>query len=208
MPSITQASSWYPAHDPAHGFSHIRRVYALCERLGQEEGANLKILRAAALLHDAQSGPEVREAHHTASAKFARHILHAEGWPDEEISAVQHCIRAHRFRDQKEPPQTIEAQVLYDADKLDAIGAVGVIRVFAYAILHEQEVYAPLSQQFLSTGEREPGEPHTPRHEFIYKLQHIKDQLYTTSGKALAMQRHQFLVHFFEQLEAEIKNLR
>ncbi len=208
MPSITDAQSWYPANDPAHGFAHIRRVYDLCERLGQEEGADLKILRAAALLHDAQNGASVREGHHLAAARFARHILHAEGWPEEEISAVQHCIRAHRFRDKREVPQTIEAQVLYDADKLDAIGAVGVIRAVAYAILHGEEIYASPSERFLSTGEREPGEPHTPRHEFIYKLQHIKDQLYTSSGKALARQRHHFLVHFFQQFEAEMNGLR
>ncbi|MEA2007943.1 MAG: HD domain-containing protein [Chloroflexota bacterium] len=208
MPTIIEARSWYPDYDPAHGFAHIRRVYDLCERLGQEEGADLKILRAAALLHDAKSGADVREEHHIASAEFAEQVLHAEGWSDEQISAVQHCIRAHRFRDQTERPQTIEAQVLFDADKLDAIGAVGVIRVVAYAILHEQEIYVSPSEQFLSTGERELGEPHTPRHEFIYKLQHIEGQLFTPSGKALARQRHHFLVHFFQQFDAEINGLR
>ncbi len=207
MPTITAARSWYPDYDPAHGFAHIRRVYNLCERLGREEDANLKILRAAALLHDAKSGPDVREEHHIASAEFAQQVLHAEGWPDDQISAVQHCIRAHRFRDRTEQPQTIEAQVLFDADKLDSIGAVGIVRALAYAIFNGQEVYFSPSERFLSTGEREPGEPHTPHHEFIYKLRHIESQLFTLSGKALARQRHHFLVHFFEQFDAEINGL-
>ena len=208
MPTLTEAQAWYPRYDPTHGFDHIRRVYELCERLGEAEGANLKILRAAALLHDAQSGPNVREKHHTASAHFAGDVLRREGWPEEEIKAVQHCIRAHRFRDNNEKPRSLESKILFDADKLDAIGAVGVIRAVSYAILHEQELYASPSQQFLSTGEREPGEPHTPHHEFIYKLQHLKDQLYTSAGKALARQRHDFLVHFFQQFEAELKGNR
>lgn len=208
MPTIKEARSWYPNYDPAHGFSHILRVYRLCERLGAEENADLKILRAAALLHDAKSGADVREEHHIASAEFAQQVLHAECWENGPISAVQHCIRAHRFRHNKEQPQTIEAKVLYDADKLDAIGAVGVIRATAYAILNGQKIYDSPSQQFLSTGEREVNEPHTPYHEFIYKLQHIKDQLYTASGKVLAGQRHDFLVHFFVQFDAEINSLR
>ena len=208
MPTITEAQSWYPANDPTHGFTHIRRVYALCERLGSEENANLEILRAAALLHDAKSGPSVRKEHHLASAEFAGQILRAEGWAEEDISAVQHCIRAHRFRDREEQPQSLEAKVLYDADKIDSIGAVGVMRVVAYAVLHKQDLYALPSRQFLSTGEREAKEPHTPLHEFIYKLQYIKGRLYTRSGKALAMQRHGFLVHFFEQFEAELKGER
>ena len=203
MPTIAEASLWYPANDPTHGFAHIRRVYALCERLGQEEGTDLKILRAAALLHDAESGFDVREEHHLASARFARQILYAKGWPDDQISAVQHCIRAHRFRDNTETPKTLEAKILFDADKLDVIGAVGGARTIAFDVVVNQPIFAEPSPRFLETGEKEPGEPHSSYHEYLFKLSKIKDRLYTSTAQALANERHQFMAEYFYRLAAE-----
>lgn len=207
MPTPEQAQAWYSADDPVHGFDHILRVYRLAERLALAEGADLEIVRAAALLHDAE-GPltgEARAGHQHASAEFARQVLAAEGWPAGRIAAVAHCIRAHRFRDQREPPQTIEAQVLFDADKLDAIGAIGAVRVVAYAVLAGQNLYAAPSRRFVETGQKEPGEPHTPYHEHLFKLRKIKARLFTPSGKALAAERHAYLEAFFERLQAELE---
>jgi uncharacterized protein len=206
--TISEAQSWYPEDEPTHGFAHILRVYALCERIGEAEGADLRLVRAAALLHDAEGEEIIREEHHLASAVFAAQVLREKNWPEDDIAAVQHCIRAHRFRDQEEQPRSIEARVLYDADKLDAIGAVGVVRAFAYAITRGESIYQLPSRKFRETGVREPDEPHTPYHEFLFKLQHIKDRLTTPTGKALAVQRHRFLVHFFQEFEAEQKGLR
>ena len=129
MPTIETARSWYPENDPVHGFDHVMRVYKMAERLAQAEGADLEIVRAATLLHDAE-GPgveESREDHQHKSALFAHLVLQSEGWPEERIHAVAHCIRAHRFRDDREQPQPLEAKVLFDADKLDAIGAIGAV---------------------------------------------------------------------------------
>ncbi len=206
MPTIETAKNWYAQNDPVHGFNHILRVYGMAERLAQLEGANLEIVRAAALLHDAE-GPgagEARLEHQHRAAIFAGKILTQEGWPTEKIAAVQHCVRTHRFRDQSEQPQTIEAKVLFDADKLDAIGAIGAVRAVAYAVLAGQDLYTPPSAQFLTTYKLETGEPHTPYHEFLFKLSKIKDQLFTQSGKAMAQARHSFLVQFFDQFEAEL----
>lgn len=207
MPTIETARSWYPQNDPVHGFDHILRVYKMAERLAKAEGADLEIVRAAALLHDAE-GPGVeasREGHQHKSALFARQVLQEEGWPDERIQAVEHCIRAHRFRDDREQPETLEAKVLFDADKLDAIGAIGAVRAIAYAILAEQPIYAQPSEQFMSTGEKESGEPHTPYHEHIFKLRKLKDCMFTDSGRAVAEERHQYLESFFEQWQAELR---
>ncbi len=210
MPTIEQARSWYQPNEPVHGFNHILRVYGLAERLAQAEGADLEIVRAAALLHDA-TGPGVGDArleHQVASAIFAGEILTAENWPADRIAAVQHCIRAHRFRDISEQPQTIEAQVLFDADKLDAIGAIGAVRAVAYAVLAEQDLYTPPSEHFIQTAEREPGEPHTPYHEHLFKLQKIKDRMFTETGKRIAAARHEYLDQFFDQLNAELLAVR
>ena len=97
MPTIEDAQTWYKVDDPVHGFNHILRVYRMAERLAVAERADLEIVRAAALLHDAE-GPGVgdtRLEHQFASALYAGDILAVEGWPEEKIKAVQHCIRSH-----------------------------------------------------------------------------------------------------------------
>jgi uncharacterized protein len=223
MPSIEQARSWYP-DDPVHGFDHVLRIYHLAEKLAGAEGADLEIVQAAALLHDVpgelaghevpesvtqESGKETARAEHQhQAARFARRVLGAEGWTDERINRVVHCIEAHRFRDKRTQPDTIEAQVLFDADKLDAIGATGVGRAIAYAASHGQPVYAPPSDEFLRSGRAQPGEPHSSYHEHLFKLRKIKERLYTQTGRRLAQGRHEFLEAFYEQLLAEYSGER
>ena len=214
MPTIDSARAWYPAGDAVHGFDHVLRVYRMAERLALAEGADLEIVRAAALLHDAvppgpaapephQQGNE-RAAHHHASAGFAAQVLRQEGWPEARIRAVQHCIRSHRFRDASQPPATLEAQVLFDADKLDAIGAIGVARAVAYAAQAGQPAYQTPSAHFLQTGECQPGEAHSAYHEYLFKLRTLKQRLFTASARQLAEERHQVMEQFFERLEMEM----
>jgi uncharacterized protein len=213
MPTIEQARAWYSQADPVHDFDHVLRVYQIAERLAQAEGADMEIVRAAALLHDAEGsapggdGGE-RASHHQASAEFAAAILTQEGWQTERIAAVQHCIRAHRFRSGAEAPQTIEAKVLFDADKLDVLGAIGAARTIAYAVLDGQPVFAEPSEQFRRTYQKEAGEPHSAYHEFLFKLCKVKERMFTPSGRALAEARHAYLVGFFEQLQAEQRGER
>ena len=222
MLTIETARSWYPASDPVHGFDHVLRVYRIAERLAQAEGADLEIVRTAALLHDAggsatnggdASGSTIgsaagRLSHQHASAEFALQVLLAAGWPDERIEAVQHCIRAHRFRDDTEQPETLEARVLFDADKLDAIGAIGVARAIAYAALDSQPAYAEPSASFLETGQKAPSEPHSSYHEYMFKLRKLSQRLYTPSARRLAAGRHQFMTEFYVQLAAELQGER
>lgn len=214
-PSIELARRWYPQGDSVHGFDHVLRVLRLAEQLAQAEGADVEIVRAAALLHDAAEQPGAHDqaprearraerlAHHHTSAEIAGEILAEEGWPLERIAAVQHAIRAHRFRDRSEPPATLEARVLFDADKLDAIGAIGAARAIAYAAQHGQPAYARPSKQFIETGQPEPGEPHSAYHEFCFKLRRIFERMQTASGRSLAAERHQRMTGFFEQLAEE-----
>ncbi|HSO26864.1 MAG TPA: HD domain-containing protein [Anaerolineales bacterium] len=208
MPTLKTAHAWYPSQDTVHNFDHILRVYRLAERLAGAENADLEIVRAAALLHDAVDplAPESeRQTHQHASAAFAGRVLVAEGWTPERVQAVQHCIRAHRFRDPSEPPQTIEAQVLFDADKLDAIGAIGAARAIAYAVQAGQPFYAPPSARFLEQGQTEPGEPHSAYHEYLFKLRRIQARLFTPTGRRLAAGRHATMQAYFEALVAELE---
>jgi uncharacterized protein len=204
MPTIDEARDFYPHDDPVHGFSHVLRVYRLCEVIGTQENADLEILRAAALLHDVDGDVDVREEHHLAAARFAEEILLKEGWDAERIEEVVHCIMAHRFRDNLEQPQSLEAKVLFDADKIDAIGAVGVARAVSYAVRAGMDVYGPPSPTYLSTGKLAPGESQTVAHEFLFKLRHIKDRLFTDTGRSLAEKRHELMVDFFEGWMEEI----
>jgi len=211
--TINQARKWYDRADPVHDFDHVLRVYRLAERLAEAEGADWEIVGAAALLHDAcgsaPGGSGIQRAeHHIASADFAAEVLCAQGWSQEKINAVQHCIRAHRFRGQEEKPQTLEAKVLFDADKLDVLGAIGVARTIAYAALDGKPAYAEPSTKFQQTGIKEPGEPHSSYHEYLFKLRNVKGRLFTASGRALAEARHAYMVGFYDQLQAEVRGQR
>ena len=213
MPNMEQARRWYTDTDPVHDFGHIQRVYWMAERIGMAEKADMEIVHAAALLHDVEdSAPggdgQGRANHHLSSSLFARRILEAEGWGVDRIEQVQHCIRAHRFRGKEEAPASLEAQVIFDSDKLDVLGAVGVARTIAYAVLDHQPIYAEPSQQFIQTGKEAPGEPHSSYHEYLFKLSKVKDRLFTPTGRQIASARHAFLVEYYEQLADEMRGLR
>ncbi len=206
MITIEKAKGWYFRADAVHNFKHILRVHKMAEYLSIEEGGNFEIVSAAVLLHDAvDPDPEVidsRKDHHEISAIFAGRILKAEKWGASEISEVQHCIRAHRFRS-TEKPLTIEAKIVFDADKIDSIGAIGVARAIAYAALDDMPFYTPPSNLFKNNYELEKNELHSAYHEYMFKLINIKDRLYTSAAKKIAKIRHEYMVGFFNQLEAE-----
>ena len=208
--STEEARTWYREEDPVHGFDHVMRVYRLAETIARQEGADQKIVTAAALLHDADyysgenPGGDSMGMHHQRSAAFAKQVLKIKSWDASQIEAVQHCIRAHRFRDNSEEPQTIEARVLFDADKLDAIGAIGIARAVAYAARVGQPIHHPVSDSFMKEGILEEGEPHSAYHEYLFKLCRIKDRMTTRTGRQLAEDRHAFMSAYFEHLENEI----
>jgi len=206
MPTISQARAWYSTTDPVHGFDHVLRVYRMAERIGEALGADLEVLQAAALLHDASGAHPDDEAgratHEHRSADFAREVLASEGWAQERIQAVLHCIRTHRYRG-TERPQTLEAQILFDADKLDVVGAFGVARTIGYAVQVGQPVFAEPSERFLQHGEEEPGEPHSAYHEYLFKLRRVPERMYTQPARELAGERIKLLTAFFDGLRAE-----
>ena len=206
MPTVEQAREWYPADDPVHGFDHVLRVMRSAEEIGEELGADLEVLRAAALLHDAAGADprENRADHESASAEFAQKILGEEGWPEERVQAVTECIVSHRYRG-KQNPESLEAKILFDSDKLDVIGAFGVARTLGYAMQAGQPMFAEPSDQFMETGQTIPDEPHSAYHEYLFKLRNVKDRLHTDPARRLAAEREQVLVSFFEQLAAEAR---
>lgn len=202
MITVEDAQRYYAGADAIHDFDHVLRVLALAERLARIEGADFDIVRTAALLHDVARGHGDRLAndHAQAGAEMARAILDRQ--PASKVEAVAHAIAAHRFRTGP-APQTIEAKVLHDADKLDAIGAIGVARAFAFGGHQGQRLWAEVPPAYQET--QDTRHEHTPVHEYHVKLLKIKDRLLTDSARALAQQRHAFMLQYFERLDQEVR---
>jgi uncharacterized protein len=131
-------------------------------------------------------------------------VLDQEGWTPDRIQQVVECIESHRYRGDKRAA-SLEAKILFDADKLDVVGAFGVARTIGYALQAGQPIFAEPSERFESTGEREPGEVHSAYHEYLYKLRHVRERLYTETARRMATSREEVLKQFFEQLAAEAR---
>ncbi|MGG4439914.1 HD domain-containing protein [Brevibacillus fortis] len=194
---VAEAQKRFDGQDPAHDWQHNLRVMAMCERIGREEGAKMEVLRLAALLHDIGRAEERQtgECHAEISARLAGEWLSERSMTEVFISHVQSTILAHRFRKER-PPHTLEEKILFDADKLDSIGAIGVARVFAYTGVIGQPIQSDDPNQ------------HTPYKEYTWKLQRIKDKLFTKTAQKIAEDRHRFMTNFFEQWEWEVTGIR
>lgn len=192
----------------SHAWDHTLRVSRLCAHIGEVEGVDMDVLLSAAYLHDIgrcyQDSSNGAICHAEKGSRMARPFLSKLSFSEDRKENILHCIRSHRFRgDQR--PNTPEARVLFDADKLDAIGAVGVARAFLFAgevgaRLHSPDVNIEdtVSYSVDDTGYR----------EFIVKLSRIRDRIMTEEGKRLANERHAYMVDFFERFLAEYEGER
>jgi uncharacterized protein len=204
--TVAEARALYGAADSVHDFDHILRVLTLAERIAGAEGADPTVVRVAALLHDWGRAEADGRDHAKVAAERARRFLTERGASGAWLAAVVHAIAAHRFRTEPDP-QTLEAQVLFDADKLDAIGAIGIARAFAYGGAHNQRLWAPREDVDLARWQQQGDDPdaHTPVHEFVVKLSRLKDRLYTQEGRAIAAARHAYMAAFYDRLDAEVR---
>ncbi|MDD1686336.1 HD domain-containing protein [Methanoregula sp.] len=170
----------------SHGLDHIERVTALCEQIGREEHADMAILIPAALLHDIARPLEKEQGlpHEQEGARMAEEFLRSIQYDARCIPAIAAAIRTHRYRS-KERPAAPEAQILSDADKLDALGAIGIARTFVRAGEHG--------------GSIQDGIDH-----FHDKLLKLPDLMYTGTARRIARERHAFLVRFLAILEEEL----
>jgi uncharacterized protein len=187
----------------SHDWEHTQRVVALCDRIGPGEGADMTVLRIAAYLHDIGRSCQDRSngsvCHGARGAEMAAGIIENLSLAGEQKTNIRHCIASHRFRSHR-APQTTEAKVLFDADKLDAIGAVGVARAFLFA----GEVGACLHNPHIDVTLAEPySRNDTGYREYLVKLCQIRDRVLTATGKDLARSRHTFMESFFDRFLQE-----
>ena len=203
-----QARGHFSQARGSHDWDHTLRVHGLCRRIGVAESADLLVVEAAAYLLDIGRADQDRTdgkcCHAETGAAMAREILAGMPLDDNRRKNIIHCIAAHRFR-QGEGPLTLEAKVLFDADKLDAIGAVGVARAFLFAgelgaRLHSPEMDVAQAPDYSinDTGYR----------EYVVKLSKIRERILTPTGRHLAEARHRFMTDFFNRFLEEYKGER
>lgn len=188
----------------SHGPDHTERVYHMALAIGRRLNARLDILAAAALLHDIGRRHETvsrgKICHAAKGANLAATILQGLEFSPRDIEAITHCIRSHRFRG-REAPGCLEARILFDADKLDSIGAIGIGRAFLFAgqigaRLHNAELDPEATRSY--------SQEDTAYREFQVKMSRVREQMLTRPGRELARQRHQFMEVFFDELNREI----
>lgn len=187
-----------------HGLDHSDRVHATVLHIGNAMQGRLDILSAAALLHDIGRKDEReskgRICHALRGAKLAEQILTGLNFAPADTDKIRRCIATHRFRDNN-PPESLEAKILFDADKLDSIGAIGIGRAFLFA----GQVGARLHNPLIDINNTDPYTiEDTAYREFRIKLCKIKERMLTPIGRQLAAERHRFMESFFSRLETEI----
>jgi uncharacterized protein len=200
-----EARSYFANAKGSHDWQHTERVYNLCVHIGKAVDVDLEVLKLAALFHDIgrehQDKANGKICHAEKGASLARGIMEKYSMDKRKIEKVVHCIECHRFRGNS-IPQSEEAKVLYDADKLDSIGAVGIGRAFLFA----GEVGAYLHNVGVDIEKTEPyTKDDTAYREFSFKLRKVRDKMLTDEGRRIAEERHAFMEEFFERLNKEVE---
>lgn len=190
--------------DPSHDILHVDRVVRLAEKIGIAESADLDVVLPAAYLHDcvyiSKADPRRREASSLSSAR-AVELLRQWNFPEEKLAAVHAAIAAHSFSADI-AASTLEAKVVQDADRLDAMGAIGIARCFAYSGLSLRPLYSevePFGESRILNDQA-----NTLDHFFI-KLLKLQDKLGTDSARKIGRERMAVLENYLSALKSEIQ---
>jgi len=207
----TEAKKYFTGASGCHDWTHIERVHKLAMNIGRQEGADLNILAAATFLHDigrrAEFASRGKLRHEAIGAEQADKILRRLKLDQNIIDNIVHCVAAHRYRNNLKP-ETLEAKILFDADKLDSIGAVGIGRIFLFAGYFKNPIYTGREKKLAAfDGRHSYTKDDTAILEYEFKLKHIKDRLLTSAGKKIAKDRHDFMVLFFKKFWEEVKGV-
>ncbi|HEU0003672.1 MAG TPA: HD domain-containing protein [Ktedonobacteraceae bacterium] len=200
------------SEDAAHDLDHLVRTMALADTIQAREGGDLPIIWAAVALHDIGQARELRHGgdHALIGAELAGELLTDTQFPSSSIPAVQQAIREHRMTGGI-IPQTLEGRILYDADKIDCLGAIGIGRLYIITGRYNQKVYAPVPVEVV-----EPVDPklvrdlrrrpdYSPSIEFQLLFGNLPDRMTTATGRELAHERFAFMEEFFRHLKLEVE---
>jgi uncharacterized protein len=198
-------------HDLAHGIDHTRCVVKLARNIAKKEKANLRIVTVAAYFHDfAPRRTLLFEGHTKVSAEEARKYLHSVNFSKNEINEICNCIDSSSYGSEELgfSPESIEAKIVRDADWLDAIGARGIARVFAFAASNNCETLGTVEHDINNPPKLKMslvGTDPTPIYHFFSKLLWVKDKLCTETAKKLGEERHKLLLVFLENYKKEMQ---
>jgi len=205
-----RAKKYFDGAKGCHDWSHVERVYNLAVRIAKKEKADLNIVKAAAYLHDIGRNEEIigkgKICHARKGSELAGKILKGYGLDKETVENIKHCILSHRYRNNIRP-LSIEAKILFDADKLDSIGAVGVARDFLFAGHSGSNCLYTGREKKLARDGKEYGysKDDSALLEYYVKLKKIKSKILTREGKNIAQARHNCMVDFFSRFEKEVR---
>lgn len=190
--------------DSAHDKEHIYRVlYNALEIAKTENNTDYDVLIGSCLLHDIGRKEQFENpglCHAMAGSEKAYQFLIEHGFETGYAEQVKHCIQTHRFR-KTSPPQSLEAKILFDADKLDVAGAMGIARSLIYKGIVSEPLYSLRPDGTVSTGENDTAPSFF--HEYKYKLENLYTHFYTIRGAELAKERQRIAVEFYNCLYQE-----
>ena len=196
------------ASPECHGWDHTVRVWHNARHLAEAEQADRAVVAFGAWLHDIGRPEELasngQTCHAERGAALVPGILAQVDVTDAAfVARVVACVRTHRYRRRGgEAPATLEARVVYDADKLDSMGAIGIGRAFHFAgrigaRVHNTEAEATASASY--------SREDSAYREYLVKLRHLHEAMLTTEGRRMAENRHRFMVAFFQQIDREVE---
>ena len=192
--------------DSAHDKAHIYRVlYHALDIAKTEENVDYDVLIAACLLHDIGRKEQYENpklCHAMVGGEKAFAFLTEQGFDEAYAQQVKHCIQSHRYR-QNNSPQSLEAKILFDADKLDAVGAMGIARTLLYQGIVGDPLYTHLPDGSSSDGKQDTAPSFF--HEYKFKLEKLYDRFYTKKAAAIAKERQSAAVSFYNCLLKEVK---
>lgn len=205
-----RAKAFFVGASGCHDWSHVERVYNLALRIAKKENADLGVVKLAAYLHDIGRKEEMdskgKVDHAEKGVELAEQILLPYNLKPEIIENIKHCIIAHRYRNNHQP-ETIEAKILFDADKIDSIGAIGIGRDFLFAGSSGSNCLYTGNEKKLAkkANDFSYSKEDSALLEYYYKLKKVKTKILTNAGKEIAKDRHNYMTDFFKRFESEIK---
>lgn len=202
-PLLEEAARARCTDDPAHDWLHVRRVVANARAIAAAEGADRVVCETAALLHELFNHPKGHPESHRSGevcAEHARALLREHGAAEQHVEAVGYAIAVHPFS-LGVTPTTLEAKILQDADRLDAIGAIGLARCFATCASMRRPFYDP-DDPFCER--RAPDDKLWGIDHVYKKLLKLRDGMHTAAGRAMAARRNEVIERFMDDLRAEI----
>lgn len=191
--------------EAGHDWFHIERVWKLSKKIAATENCNGEVVELAALLHDI-ADPKFHNGDETLALKISRELLEGFSVDEETIAQVLFVIQNISFKNRNEAPKDlpIELKIVQDADRIDAIGAIGIARTFNFGGFKNNLMYHPDIAPKLNMSKEEYKKSNgTTINHFYEKLLLLKDLMNTNEGKKIAEERHQFMLSFLEQFYKE-----